>query len=49
MPHDPQTIRAPEHQLQVAPENRLANLERVLRRFGDTEALLKRGGHIAEV
>ncbi|SDA70223.1 flagellar protein export ATPase FliI [Mesorhizobium qingshengii] len=43
------SIRAPERQLQPAPEDRLAALERVWRRFVDTEALLKRGGRVAEV
>ena len=43
------SIRAPERQLQTAPEDRLAALERVWRRFVDTEALLKRGGRVAEV
>lgn len=43
------SIRAPERQLQPAPEDRLAALERVWRRFVGTEALLKRGGRVAEV
>jgi len=43
------SIRAPERQLQPAPEDRLVALERVWRRFGDTEALLKRGGRVVEV
>ena len=43
------SIRAPERQLQPAPEDRLVALERVWRRFVDTEALLKRGGRVAEV
>ncbi|MER9305159.1 flagellar protein export ATPase FliI [Mesorhizobium sp. M0293] len=43
------SIRALEKQLQPAPEDRLAALERVWRRFADAEALLKRGGRVTEV
>ena len=46
---DQPSLRAPERQLQPAPEDRLAALERVWRRFADTEALLKRGGRVTEV
>jgi len=42
-------MRATEIQLQPAPEDRLAALERVWRRFGDGDALLKRGGRVTEV
>ncbi|TJX43761.1 MAG: flagellum-specific ATP synthase FliI, partial [Mesorhizobium sp.] len=43
------SIRAPERQLQPAPEDRLAALERVVRRFGDSDGLVKRGGLVTEV
>ncbi|MER8583967.1 flagellar protein export ATPase FliI [Mesorhizobium sp. M1338] len=46
---DQPSLRAPERQLQPAPEDRLVALERVWRRFADTEALLKRGGRVTEV
>ncbi|AZO45050.1 flagellar protein export ATPase FliI [Mesorhizobium sp. M7D.F.Ca.US.005.01.1.1] len=46
---DQPSLRAPERQLQPATEDRLAALERVWRRFADTEALLKRGGRVTEV
>lgn len=46
---DQPSLRAPERQLQPAPEDRLAALERVWRRFADAEALLKRGGRVIEV
>ncbi|MER9295439.1 flagellar protein export ATPase FliI [Mesorhizobium sp. M0621] len=43
------SIRALEKQLQPGPEDRLAALERIWRRFADAEALLKRGGRVTEV
>ena len=43
------SIRALERQPEAAPENRLAALERIWRRFDDTETLLRRGGRVAEV
>src|SRR5690349_13097224 len=43
------SIRAPERQLQPAPEDRLAALERIIRRFSNTDGLVKRGGLVAEV
>ena len=46
---DRSSIRAPERQLQPAPEDRLAALERVIRRFGNTDGLVKRGGLVTEV
>ncbi|TIN72097.1 MAG: hypothetical protein E5Y29_20050 [Mesorhizobium sp.] len=46
---DQPSLRALERQLQPAPEDRLAALERVWRRFADAEALLKRGGRVIEV
>ncbi|MEO5759917.1 MAG: flagellar protein export ATPase FliI [Mesorhizobium sp.] len=51
MSHDLPSIREPERQqLQEAqPEHRLAALERIWRRFGDEDMLLKRGGRINEV
>ncbi|BCG78565.1 flagellar protein export ATPase FliI [Mesorhizobium sp. 113-3-3] len=49
MPLDRSSIRAPERQLQPAPEDRLAALERVIRRFGNTDGLVKRGGLVTEV
>ncbi|MER9656363.1 flagellar protein export ATPase FliI [Mesorhizobium sp. M0152] len=48
MPLQP-SLRAPERQLQPAPEDRLAALERILRRFGNADALVKRGGLVSEV
>ncbi|OBQ75965.1 flagellar protein export ATPase FliI [Mesorhizobium loti] len=46
---DRSSIRAPERQLQPAPEDRLAALERVIRRFGNADGLVKRGGLVTEV
>lgn len=46
---DRSSIRAPERQLQPAPEDRLAALERVIRRFSNTDGLVKRGGLVTEV
>ncbi|OBQ73664.1 flagellar protein export ATPase FliI [Mesorhizobium erdmanii] len=43
------SIRAPERQVQPAPEDRLAALERVIRRFGNGDGLVKRGGLVTEV
>ncbi|MER8653171.1 flagellum-specific ATP synthase FliI, partial [Mesorhizobium sp. M1121] len=43
------SIRALERQPETAPENRLAALERIWRRFDDTETLLRRGGRVSEV
>ncbi|WP_322416096.1 flagellar protein export ATPase FliI [Mesorhizobium huakuii] len=43
------SIRAPERQLQPAPEDRLAALERIIRRFSNTDGLVKRGGLVTEV
>ncbi|MCA0046820.1 flagellar protein export ATPase FliI [Mesorhizobium sp. B283B1A] len=43
------SIRAPERQLQPAPEDRLAALERVWRRFSGPDGLVKRGGLVTEV
>ncbi|ESY67454.1 MULTISPECIES: flagellar protein export ATPase FliI [Mesorhizobium] len=43
------SIRAPERQLQPAPEDRLAALERVWRRFSGADGLVKRGGLVTEV
>ncbi len=43
------SIRALERQREAAPENRLAALERIWRRFDDTETLLRRGGRVAEI
>lgn len=46
---DRSSIRAPEIQLQPAPEDRLVALERVIRRFSDADGLVKRGGLVTEV
>ncbi|WP_258581710.1 flagellar protein export ATPase FliI [Mesorhizobium sp. AR02] len=46
---DRSSIRAPEIQLQPAPEDRLAALERVFRRFSNADGLVKRGGLVTEV
>ncbi|PBB26290.1 flagellum-specific ATP synthase FliI [Mesorhizobium sp. WSM4312] len=46
---DRSSIRAPERQLPPAPEDRLAALERVIRRFSNTDGLVKRGGLVTEV
>ncbi|QND56505.1 flagellar protein export ATPase FliI [Mesorhizobium huakuii] len=46
---DRSSIRAPERQVQPAPEDRLAALERVIRRFSNTDGLVKRGGLVTEV
>lgn len=46
---DRSSIRAPERQLQPAPEDRLAALERIIRRFGNADGLVKRGGLVTEV
>jgi len=46
---DRSSIRAPERQLQPAPEDRLAALERVIRRFSNADELVKRGGLVTEV
>jgi len=46
---DRSSIRAPEIQLQPAPEDRLAALERVIRRFSNADELVKRGGLVTEV
>ncbi|QKC81983.1 flagellar protein export ATPase FliI [Mesorhizobium sp. NZP2077] len=46
---DRSSIRAPEIQLQPAPEDRLAALERVIRRFSNADGLVKRGGLVTEV
>ncbi|MCA0032377.1 flagellar protein export ATPase FliI [Mesorhizobium sp. B263B2A] len=43
------SIRAPERQPQPAPEDRLAALERVWRRFSGADGLVKRGGLVTEV
>ena len=43
------SIRAPERQLQPAPEDPACRPGTVWRRFVDTEVLLKRGGRVAEV
>jgi len=43
------SIRAPERQLQPASEDRLAALERIIRRFSNTDGLIKRGGLVTEV
>ncbi|MBN9242870.1 MAG: flagellar protein export ATPase FliI [Mesorhizobium sp.] len=45
----PLPIRVDERPLQAAPETRLVLLERLWRRFEGEEAVLKRGGRIAEV
>ncbi|QKC95154.1 flagellar protein export ATPase FliI [Mesorhizobium sp. NZP2298] len=49
MPLGQPSIRAPEIQLQPAPEDRLAALERVWRRFSSADGLVKRGGLVTEV
>jgi len=49
MPLGQSSIRAPEIQLQPAPEDRLAALERVWRRFSSADGLVKRGGLVTEV
>ncbi|BCG86138.1 flagellum-specific ATP synthase FliI [Mesorhizobium sp. 113-3-9] len=49
MPIGQPSIRAPEIQLQPAPEDRLAALERVWRRFSSADGLVKRGGLVTEV
>ncbi|TPK58797.1 flagellar protein export ATPase FliI [Mesorhizobium sp. B2-4-19] len=46
---DRSSIRAPERPLQPAPEDRLVALERVMRRFSNTDGLVKRGGLVTEV
>lgn len=46
---DRSSIRAPEIQLQPAPEDRLVALERVIRRFSNADGLVKRGGLVTEV
>ncbi|TPJ59817.1 flagellar protein export ATPase FliI [Mesorhizobium sp. B2-6-1] len=46
---DQPTLRAPERLPQPTPEDRLAALERIWRRFSDAEGLLKRGGLVTEV
>jgi len=46
---DRSSIRAPERQPQPAPEDRLAALERVIRRFSNADELVKRGGLVTEV
>ncbi|ESY67676.1 flagellar protein export ATPase FliI [Mesorhizobium sp. M0051] len=46
---DQPSLRASERQLQPAPKDRLAALERVWQRFADAETLLKRGGRVTEV
>ncbi|TPK75373.1 flagellar protein export ATPase FliI [Mesorhizobium sp. B2-4-15] len=43
------SIRAPERQFQPAPEDRLAALERIWRRFSNADGLVKRGGLVTEV
>jgi flagellum-specific ATP synthase len=43
------SIRAPERRLQPAPEDRLAALERIVRRFNGADGLIKRGGMVTEV
>ncbi|WP_137933482.1 flagellar protein export ATPase FliI [Mesorhizobium comanense] len=43
------SIRAPERRLQPAPEDRLATLERIVRRFSGADGLIKRGGLVTEV
>ncbi|UCI29826.1 flagellar protein export ATPase FliI [Mesorhizobium sp. B4-1-4] len=43
------SIRAPERQFQPAPQDRLAALERIWRRFGNADGLVKRGGLVTEV
>ncbi|WP_027060086.1 flagellar protein export ATPase FliI [Mesorhizobium loti] len=42
-------LRAPERQGQPAPEDRLAALERIWRRFNGADGLVKRGGLVTEV
>jgi flagellum-specific ATP synthase len=49
MPLGQPSIRAPEIQLQPAPEDRLAALELVWRRFSSADGLVKRGGLVTEV
>jgi len=49
MPIGQPSIRAPEIQLHPAPEDRLAALERVWRRFSSADGLVKRGGLVTEV
>ncbi|TSE02263.1 flagellar protein export ATPase FliI [Mesorhizobium intechi] len=46
---DRSSIRAPERQVPPASEDRLAALERVIRRFSNSDGLLKRGGLVTEV
>ncbi|BAV47629.1 flagellum-specific ATP synthase FliI [Mesorhizobium sp. 113-1-2] len=46
---DRSSIRVPERQPQPAPEDRLAALERVIRRFSNADELVKRGGLVTEV
>lgn len=46
---DRSSIRAPERQVQPAPEDRLAALERIWRRFSNADGLVKRGGLVTEV
>ncbi|KRB19285.1 MULTISPECIES: flagellar protein export ATPase FliI [Mesorhizobium] len=49
MPLGQPSIRAPEIPLQPTPEDRLAALERVWRRFSSADGLVKRGGLVTEV
>ncbi|CAN7392173.1 flagellar protein export ATPase FliI [Mesorhizobium amorphae] len=43
------SIRALEKQPDAAPQDRLAALEHIWRRFDDPDALLRRGGRVAEI
>ncbi|MBN9254736.1 MULTISPECIES: flagellar protein export ATPase FliI [unclassified Mesorhizobium] len=49
MSADLPSTRALEKRPETGPENQLAALERVWRRFGDGASLLKRGGRVTEV
>lgn len=49
MSTSPPSLRALEKQPEAAPADRLAALERVLRRFDRAESLLRRGGRVAEI
>lgn len=49
MSTSPPSLRALERQPEAAPGDRLAALERVLRRFDSAESLLRRGGRVAEI
>ncbi len=49
MSSSPSSTRALERQPEAASENRLTALERIWRRFDDTETLLRRGGRVVEI